>query len=62
MSFQPTPAMVAKRVLFDAGFELAGVRLQLFAERLLVAADASPDASCDELVRRTRATSSCEPH
>ena len=43
--------MVAQRVLFKAGFELAGVRLQRFAERRLEAADASPDTRCDELVR-----------
>lgn len=43
--------MAARSALFAVGFELAGVRLQLFAERLFQAADASPDASCDELVR-----------
>lgn len=45
------PAMLAKRALFDAGLELAGVRLQLFAERLLEAADASPGVPSDELAR-----------
>ena len=33
------------------GFELAGVKLQRFAERLLQAADASPEASVEDLVR-----------
>jgi hypothetical protein len=49
--FEASPAVVARQALFDAGLELAGVRLQLFAERLLQAAGASPDAHCDELVR-----------
>jgi hypothetical protein len=48
--FEPS-RMDAKRALFEAGLEFAGVRLQLFAERLLQAADASPDASRDEVVR-----------
>lgn len=43
--------MVAQHALYEAGLELAGVRLQLFAQRLLQAADAAPDAPCDELVR-----------
>jgi hypothetical protein len=49
--FESSPAMVVKRALFDAGLELAGVRLQLFAERLLQAADDAPGASLDALVR-----------
>jgi hypothetical protein len=43
--------MDAKRALFAAGLQFAGVRLQLFAERLLEAADASPTVSRDELIR-----------
>jgi hypothetical protein len=42
--FELTPAMRAKRALFNAGLELPGRRLQLFAERLLAAADAWPEA------------------
>jgi hypothetical protein len=30
--FEATPAVVARRALSDAGLELAGVRLQRFAE------------------------------
>jgi hypothetical protein len=48
---QASPALVAQRALFDAGLELAGVRIQQFAERFLQAADRTPEASCDELVR-----------
>jgi hypothetical protein len=43
--------MAARSALFEAGLELAGVRLQVFAERLLQAAHASPQASCAEFVR-----------
>jgi hypothetical protein len=42
----------AKRALYETGFELAGVRLQDFAEAVLVAVDASPTASVDQLVDR----------
>ena len=37
--------------MLEAGLELAGLRLQAFAEALWQAADASPEASCEELVR-----------
>ena len=40
---------MAQRALFEAGFELAGVRFQSFAERLQAAADAAPTASTEEL-------------
>jgi hypothetical protein len=43
--------MAAKRALFEAGLELAGIRVQQFAERLLQVADASPAGSPDQLVR-----------
>lgn len=49
--FQPSPAMAAKLALFEAGLELAGVRVQQFAERLLEVADASPAAAPGQLVR-----------
>jgi hypothetical protein len=49
--FEHSHAIVAKHALFEAGLELAGVRLQLFAEQLLAAAEASPEAPADELVR-----------
>ena len=48
-----SPAMAARCALFEAGLELAGVRVQQFAERLLQAAEASPAASPDHLVRAT---------
>ena len=48
---EPSAAARAQAALFAAGFELAGVKLQRFAERLLQAADASPEASVDALVR-----------
>jgi hypothetical protein len=48
----PSSANTAKNALFEAGLELAGVRLQEFAERLLQAADESPQAPCHELVRK----------
>jgi hypothetical protein len=50
--FAHSHAIVARHALFEAGLELAGVRLQLFAERLLAAADAWPEAPTDEIVRR----------
>jgi hypothetical protein len=46
----PSAATRAKAALLEIGLELAGVRLQLFAERLFQAADASPQARADELV------------
>jgi hypothetical protein len=46
-----TPALLARRALFNAGLELPGRRLQLFTQRLLAAADASPQDPADELVR-----------
>jgi hypothetical protein len=48
---EPSAAMRAKAALFAMGFELAGVKLQRFAERLVQAADASPEASAEDLVR-----------
>jgi len=48
---EPSAAARAQAALFATGFELAGVQLQRFAERLLQAADASPEASVEELVR-----------
>jgi hypothetical protein len=48
---EPTPALLANRALFNAGLELPGRRLQHFAQRLLAAADASPEDPADELVR-----------
>jgi hypothetical protein len=37
-----SPAVAARCALFEVGLELAGVRAQQFAERLLQAADALP--------------------
>lgn len=51
--FLPDRSRKAKTALFDVGFELAGVRLQVFAERLLAAAEASPDVSVDQLAQAT---------
>lgn len=48
-------AMAAKRALFETGLELAGVRVQEFAERLLQSAEASPAARPEQLVRATMA-------
>jgi hypothetical protein len=49
--FRPSPAVRARTALFEAGFELAGVKLQQFGERLFEVADASPGTPRDELVR-----------
>lgn len=49
--FAPSPAVRGRTALFEAGFELAGVKLQRFAERLFQVADASPRAPSDELIR-----------
>ena len=50
-NFEPRPQMTAQTVLYEAGLELAGVRLQAFTEHLLEAARTSPQASRDQLVR-----------
>lgn len=48
---QPSQAMAAKLALFEAGLELAGVRVQQFAERLLEVAETSPATPPAQLVR-----------
>jgi hypothetical protein len=49
--FEPSPAVRARTALFEAGFELAGVKLQRFAERLFQVADASPGTPREDLIR-----------
>jgi hypothetical protein len=56
------PARVsAKRALYETGFELAGVRLQDFAEALFVAADASATAAQRPRTSGAAAASSRDP-